>query len=116
MSANSTFSALSGMRLAELRLETSAGKVANAGASDFLVRVAQASPAAPAGGAPSTVRNSAPVWMAAGGAADDANADVDLGAEALEQAEARTSFMANAKVLEVSQDMVKRLFELADSD
>ncbi len=107
MSASNTSSAVSGMRSAALRLETSAGRIANA--SYLLVPVGQTGRVAPAGGAPSSVRNAAPVWMAAGGA------EFDLAAEALEQADARLSFTANAKVFQVSQDMVKRLFELADS-
>jgi flagellar basal body rod protein FlgC len=39
-------------------------------------------------------------------------AEVDLVAEAFEQASARASFLANAKTLQITQDMVKRLFEL----
>jgi hypothetical protein len=40
--------------------------------------------------------------------------DADLAAEALEQASARASFMASAATLRITQDMVKRLFEVAD--
>jgi hypothetical protein len=99
------------MRVAELRLEASARKVAGSGY--LLVPLGQVSQPSPAVSTAPAVRNAAPVWMAAAGGA--AASDLDVGGEALEQAEARTSFMANAKVFAVSQDLVKQLFELADS-
>jgi flagellar basal body rod protein FlgC len=116
------YNALSGIRAATLRLDASARRVAaatgvqspNAGAPVYVLTPAgRASPVAPVG--PTVgVRNTAPVWMAAyrndGGGA--AGASVDLAAEALEQASARSLFLANAKTLQVTQDMVKRLFEL----
>ena len=40
-------------------------------------------------------------------------AEVNLAQEAFEQATARASFIANAKTLQVTQEMVKRLFEIA---
>jgi hypothetical protein len=126
--AMSIVSALAGMYSATLRLEASARRIAGAGATRtqtsagagggpayLLMPVGSAAVAAPAG-----VRNSAPVWMAAyqddagAGEADGlaAGADVDLAAEAFEQATARASYMANAKTLQITQEMVKRLFEL----
>ena len=46
--------------------------------------------------------------------APGATAQFDPSAEALEQVDARLSFLANAKTLEITQEMVKRLFELTD--
>jgi flagellar basal-body rod protein FlgC len=133
-------SALLGMRAATLRLQTSARNVANVNSQGtlpstgsnspqvyLLVAVDQVSLAGPGGtggGTSASVRTPAPTWMAAyqpnAGFADSkglvADPNIDLVAEALEQATARASFMANAKTLEVTQDMVKRLFELTDSD
>jgi hypothetical protein len=127
-----TYSALAGMRSAMLRLEASARNVARAGAT-------QATSATSADGNPVylvtrvdpmdfprpvpavsgvSAPNSAPAWLAAyqdatGGGADGAGGgEVNLAQEALEQATARASFMANAKTLQVTQEMVKQLFEL----
>jgi flagellar basal body rod protein FlgC len=128
-----TYSALAGMRSAMLRLETSARNVARAGATQstsatsgdggpvyVVTRLDQADFARPVPAVSSvSMPNSAPAWLAAqedtsgGGGAPGGGADeVNLAQEALEQASARTSLMANAKVLQVTQDMVKRLFEL----
>jgi hypothetical protein len=125
-----TYSALAGMRSAALRLEVSARKVASVGATRtgsasrvdggpvyLLTPVDQAGLAGqvPAVSGVST-RNGAPAWMAsyqdAAGNPDTAPAEANLAAEALEQATARASFIANAKTLQITQAMVKQLFEL----
>ena len=122
---NAITSANLGMRAAALRLQASARNVANAGSPGapsanaariqpvyVLTRIDQSGLAAPvASGATPSVRNAAPLWMADAGAGN-----ADMAHEALEQADARISFLANAKTLEVAQEMVKRLFELADGD
>ena len=69
-----------------------------------------------------TVRVAAPAWRAAyapdAGFADAngmvAGPNVDLMAEALEQAAAEASFLANLQVFEAAQAMVRNLYELAD--
>jgi flagellar basal body rod protein FlgC len=122
-------SAYSGMRAAAQRLEAFAYRVAAAGSTRVqpvgggpvyvltpldqaaAVPVQPVSPVAPA------VRNSVPVWVAAyQGAGDGGDAaggpEIDLAAEAFEQASARASFLASAKALQISQDMVKQLFDL----
>jgi flagellar basal body rod protein FlgC len=116
------YNAMSGIRAATVRLEASARRVAaatgvqspSAGAPVYILTPAsQARPVEPVGPT-AGVRNTAPVWMAAyqNDADGAAGASVDLAAEALEQASARSLFLANAKTLQVTQDMVKRLFEL----
>lgn len=119
--------AVTGMRAATVRLEASARNVAKAGTRGvspstaangtpvyLLTQVDQSSVPPPTGGVVASVRAVAPVWMAAAESEPAPEPDVDLGAEAQEQAGARTSFLANAKTLEVAQEMVKRLFELED--
>jgi flagellar basal body rod protein FlgC len=118
------------MRSAMLRLETSARNVARAGAT-------QATSATTADGGPVylvtrvnpsdlprpvpavsgvSTRSSSPAWMAVQqdgtGEAGAVRAEVNLAQEAFEQATARASFIANAKTLHVTQEMVKRLFEI----
>jgi flagellar basal body rod protein FlgC len=123
-------SAYSGMRAATLRLEASAYRVATAGAARVrpvggspvyvltpVDQTADAGPVRPVSPVTPAVQNSVPVWMAAyqgGGdvAGTAVKAEVDLAAEAFEQASARASFLANAKTLQITQDMVKQLFEL----
>ncbi|MBX9591901.1 MAG: hypothetical protein K2X43_21625 [Hyphomonadaceae bacterium] len=92
--------AVSGMRQATLRLDASARTIASQGA--------EAAPGPAGGGAAAPVRNVSPTWMAgAAGGVDMADAMVEL-------ISARTSFIANAKVLEITQAMVKQLYELGD--
>jgi hypothetical protein len=123
-------SAYSGMRAAALRLEASAYRVATAGATrvqpvgggpvymlTLVDPMTGAGPVQPVRPIAPAVQNSVPVWLAAfqggGDAAGTAvDADVNLAAEAFEQATARASFLANAKTLQITQDMVKQLFEL----
>ena len=127
-----TYTALAGMRSAVMRLETSARYVARAGATAVVSGSADGSPVylvtgvdptnftrpVPAVSSVSTP-SSSPTWMAsyqdASGESETGAAqtgEVDLAQEAFEQATARASFLANAQVFQVSQDMVKRLFEL----
>jgi flagellar hook protein FlgE len=127
-----TYSALAGMRSAVMRLETSARNVARAGATQATSGNSDAGPVylvtgvdptnfprpVPAVSSVSTP-SSSPTWMASyqdasgeRGTEGAETGEVDLAQEAFEQATARASFMANAKVLQVTQDMVKRLFEL----
>jgi flagellar basal body rod protein FlgC len=123
-------SAYSGMRAATLRLEASAYRVAGAGATRVqhltnapvyvltpLAQAGAAGPVRPVSPVAPAVRNSVPVWLAAyqgggDGAGTAMEPEVDLAAEAFEQASARASFLANAKTLQITQDMVKQLFEL----
>lgn len=133
-------SAISGMRAATLRLEASASNIANMGSEGALPSSSTAPAGAPrayqpvrveqtsvpgfgaGGGTVATVRNASPAWLAAydpDASFADANGmvaapNVDLIGETLEQVAAEASFMANIKVLEAAQGMVKRLYELAD--
>ena len=128
-----TYSALAGMRSAMLRLETSARNVARAGATQatsattadggpvyLVTRVDQMDLPRPVPAVSSvSTRSSSPAWMAAQqdpagepGAMGAGAAEVDLAQEAFEQASARASFIANAKTLQVTQEMVKQLFEI----
>ncbi len=131
-------SAASGMRAATLRLEASASNVASMRSSGVLpssstasadapqayqpVRIEQTSVGGSGGGAVATVRVAAPAWRAAyapdAGFADAngmvAEPNVDLMGEALEQAAAEASFLANLQVFEAAQAMVRSLYELAD--
>ena len=74
------------------------------------------------GGTRATVRNVSPAWRAAydpdAGFTDAsgmvAEPSVDLVDEALEQATAEAAFLANLRTLQTAQDMVKRLYQLAD--
>ncbi len=122
------------MRSAMLRLETSARNVARAGAIQatsattadggpvYLVMRADPSDLPRPVPAVSGVgtRSSSPAWMAAqqdattgeAGAMGAGAAEVNLAQEAFEQATARASFIANAKTLQVTQEMVRRLFEI----
>lgn len=113
-----------GMNAAVRRLEASAANVANARSSSTAyqpVRVEQVAPIS-FGGPVAAVRAVSPVWRAAYDPAatfsdDDgmvAEPNVDLAGEAVEQATAEIAFRANPKTFETMQDMVKRLFELAD--
>lgn len=119
-----------GMNAAARRLEGSAANVANARTTGALqgvsaayrpVRVEQVT-AITGGGPVAAVRAVSPVWRAAyepGAAFADADGmvaepNVDLAGEVIEQATAEIAFRANAKTFETMQDMVKRLFELAD--
>jgi flagellar basal-body rod protein FlgC len=124
--------AVSGMRAAARRLEASASNVANLGTRGALpppdagpaayqpVRVEQV--AAAGGGALASVRVVSPAWRVAyDPEASLADADglvaepnVDLAGEALEQAVAEAAFRANLSTLRTVQDMVRRLYELAD--
>jgi flagellar basal-body rod protein FlgC len=127
--------AVSGLRAATLRLEASAGNVANIGSRGALppgapqayqpVRVEQTSmtrPGGAGGGTMAAVRNVSPAWRAAydpgAGFADAsgmvAEPNVDLIGETLEQATAKAAFMANLRTLQTAQDMVRRLYELTD--
>src|SRR3990172_976533 len=123
-------SAYSGMRAATQRLEASAYRVAAAGATRVqpvgggpvyvltpVDPMTGAGPVQPVRPIAPAVRNAVPVWEAAyqgagGGGARTTEPDVNLAAEAFEQASARASFLANAKTLQITQDMVKQLFEL----
>ncbi len=117
------------MRAATLRLEASAYRVATAGATRVrpvgggpvyvltpVDQTAGAGPVRPVSPVTPAVQNSVPVWLAAyqgeAGAGTAVEAEVNLAAEAFEQASARASFLANAKTLQITQDMVKQLFEL----
>jgi flagellar basal-body rod protein FlgC len=123
-------SAVSGMRLATLRLEGSARNIANlnsrgtlplGGANAppvyLLVRADQVVSAAPAsvpGGPVLPVRNVSPTWMATYDQDFASAGGPDLAGEMLELISAEHSFVANAKALETAQAMVKRLYELTD--
>ena len=128
-----TYSAIAGMRSSMLRLEVSARKVAGAGAVTtasaarvdggpvyVLTPVDQTDFARPVPAVSAVAtRSSSPAWIAAqqdatgdAGAMAAGAAEVNLAQEAFEQASARASFIANAKTLQVTQDMVKQLFEL----
>jgi hypothetical protein len=116
------------MRAATLRLEASAYRVATAGATRVqpvgggpvymltpVDPMTGAGPVQPVRPIAPAVQNSVPVWLAAyqgAGGAMTTEPDVNLAAEAFEQATARASFLANAKTLQITQDMVKQLFEL----
>ena len=129
-------SAASGMRAATLRLEASASNVASMRSSGVLPSSSTASAGAPqayqsvrieqtsagGGGTVAKVRVATPAWRAAyspdAGFADAngmvAEPNVDLMGEALEQATAEASFLANLQVFEAAQAMVRSLYELAD--
>ena len=123
-------SAVSGMRMATLRLEGSARNIANlnsqgtpplSGANAppvyLLVRADQMAPTAPAGapsGTMSPARNNSPTWMATYDQDSGYAGGSYLTGNMLELTGAERSFIANAKALETAQAMVKRLFELTD--
>ena len=88
-------SAVAAMRAAEARLQLSAARIAQMGGS----------PSAP-GGWLTGADTSSPVWLA--------GAQVDPAGELLDQVEAGASFVANLKTLETIQDLVKRLYGLAE--
>jgi flagellar basal body rod protein FlgC len=121
-------SAVSGLRTATVRLEHSARTIANAtsravtpvagvNASPvyLLVRVdqtASATPVRPPSGPTRAPLNVSPAWMAA--YETTGPAEPDLTDAALGQATAENAFIANARVLETAQAMVRQLFELTD--
>lgn len=112
-------SAVSGMRVATLRLEASARNVAAASSARaphvyVLVPPSPPVPSPAPAGATAPVRNVSATWMAS--YAPDAGSDgaADLIGETMEMAMAESSFIANARTLETAQAMVKRLFDLAD--
>jgi len=125
--------ALSGMKAASLRLQVSAGNVANAGSDGPLPDAAGAAnfPAAyaplrvdqteTAGGgtramvgtvAPSTVPLFDPMAAYADGNGMVASPNVDLASEVMQQLMARTAFEANAKLLNVDARMTKALLDV----
>jgi hypothetical protein len=109
-----TASAVSGMQAATLRLAASASKIAGAGAAApagspptyLLLRIEGTSlpMAGGSGVSVGAVRSVSPTWLAGQGP--------DLADALLEQAGAEADFLANAKVLQTAQEMVKRLYEL----
>ncbi len=115
-------SAVSGMRMATLRLEGSARSIANLNSKTtppvyLLVRADQMPPAAPAGvpgGTVAPVRNNAPAWMATYEQDSASASDSGLVGEMTDLISAEHSFIANVKALETAQAMVKRLYELTD--
>jgi len=123
-------SAVSGMRIATLRLEGSARNIANLNSKGILppgganappvyllVRADQMAPVAPAGvtsGMTAPVRNVSPTWMATYDQDSASAGDTGLAGETLELISAENSFIANAKALETAQAMVKRLYDLTD--
>lgn len=123
-------SAVSGMRMATIRLEGSARNIANLNSKGtlplgganappvyLLVRADQLAPGAPAGvpsGTMLPVRNASPTWMATYDQSSATAGGSDLAGEMLELISAENSFIANAKALETAQAMVKRLYELTD--
>ncbi len=123
-------SAVSGMRMATLRLEGSARNIANLNSKGtpplgganappvyLLVRADQIASAAPASvpsGTMLPVRNVSPTWMATYDQDSGYAGGSDLTGNMLELTSAEHSFIANARTFETAQEMVKRLFELVD--
>lgn len=123
-------SAVSGMRMATIRLEGAARNIANLNSKGtlppnganappvyLLVRADQMPPAAPAGGPGDTVapvRNNAPAWMASYEQDSASAGDSGLAGEMTDLISAEHSFIASVTSLETAQTMVKRLYELTD--
>lgn len=121
-------SAVSGLRTATVRLENSARAIAvasskavtpatgiNASPVYLLVRVDQTAPATPVRPPSGPMRaplNVSPTWLAA--YETTGPAQPDLTDAALQQVTAENAFIANARVFETAQAMVKQLFELTD--
>ncbi len=114
-----------GMNAAVRRLEASAANVANVRttAVNSTYGTGPVEQVAPItfGGPVAAVRAVSPVWRAAyepvatfADAGTVTESNIDLAGEAVEQATAEIAFRANAKAFETMQDMVKRLFDLAD--
>lgn len=121
--------AVSGLRAATVRLDASARTIANATSrapgpagsaapppAYLIVRVdqiTQGTPVHPSAGSTLSPRNVSPAWMAAYETTTPA-AESDLADAMLEQVEGKNAFIANARVLETAQAMIKQLFELKD--
>lgn len=103
--------ALSGMQAAGLRLETAARNIANAGIADAMPATAQQSSLVE-GGATTTLPRISPGFVTAIGA--QSASDVDLATEITTITSAKHDFMANAEILRTWNEMLQRLFDLAD--